>query len=466
MWFVRSEWLCNLLTEAAASHRPAEASRLLGEAFSASSPRLRARAYLRRILRETGLLFGTPAQPTSPASNAEPVVDQLLLAVIATYARIALDIAALLDAPPGPRPQQVLLLLAVLVGEEELAEEIEAALPQPAQLIPKRLWSRIESQLEKRAISVAGDPVYGLILHNTAVYADAQTFGRQAIDFFARGRLVWKNADRRLDCAGRHKALLARVLIGLACVERQPNFAAQRAILRQTRSLRLPRKPRRELRRAFTKFFTNPPPIDALAQQVRGSETRRFVLEQTILASLVDGSRSPREIAFIRRLAVQLRVSAEELDRIEVEMAEFFAKNRLIVDIYQVSPGAGALGEELIQSMQRALERNFYRLIREVRETGELSVLLTRAARGQQLTADERRKMRAQLIDVAKAIPALAIFAAPGGILLLIALAKVLPFNILPSAFQDEPEEDRLPRSTRRADAGAGQPGGADPRSP
>jgi hypothetical protein len=40
---------------------------------------------------------------------------------------------------------------------------------------------------------------------------------------------------------------------------------------------------------------------------------------------------------------------------------------------------------------------------------------------------------------VAKAIPALAIFAAPGGLLLLVALAKVLPFNLLPSAFQDEP---------------------------
>jgi hypothetical protein len=46
--------------------------------------------------------------------------------------------------------------------------------------------------------------------------------------------------------------------------------------------------------------------------------------------------------------------------------------------------------------------------------------------------------MRSQLIDVAKAVPALAIFAAPGGILLLLALAKVLPFDLLPSAFREE----------------------------
>ncbi|HZI16550.1 MAG TPA: LETM1 domain-containing protein [Myxococcus sp.] len=74
-------------------------------------------------------------------------------------------------------------------------------------------------------------------------------------------------------------------------------------------------------------------------------------------------------------------------------------------------------------------------------------MLLTKLARGQKLSGEERKRMREQLIDVAKAIPALAIFAAPGGILLLAALAKVLPFSLLPSAFQEaenteaEPEE-------------------------
>jgi hypothetical protein len=85
------------------------------------------------------------------------------------------------------------------------------------------------------------------------------------------------------------------------------------------------------------------------------------------------------------------------------------------------------------------LERNYHRFRREVRETGELYHLLSRAARRQPLTPEERRRMRAQLIDVAKVLPALAILAAPGGMLILIALGKVLPFNLLPSAFQDPP---------------------------
>ncbi len=92
--------------------------------------------------------------------------------------------------------------------------------------------------------------------------------------------------------------------------------------------------------------------------------------------------------------------------------------------------------------------------MQEARETGDLAVLLAKAARGVKLTGEERRRMRAQLIDVAKVIPALAIFAAPGGVLVLLALSKVLPFNLLPSAFQDEPAPTPPPVPA----LGAGEP--------
>lgn len=454
MWFGSSEWLFDLLRDAVASHRADEEVPRLNEAAAGPVPRARARAYLKQIVRETGLLFGTPARPSTAQPNAKAAEDQLLLAVVGTYARIALDIAKLMKAPEGPRLEQLLLLLAVLVGDRKVVQQLLSALAQsPVAPVSNSCWSRVERQLKQRGTSVSGDPVYRLILHNASVYADAQVFGRLAIDFFSRGSLRIAAAERRLAFAARQKALLAEVLVGLACVERQPNFAAQRAILRQTKELALSWKQRMRLNRALKSFFDTPPQIASLAGQVRSGELRRFVLEQTILGSLVDGSRSAREVAFIRSLAENLGVSAEELERIEIEMAEFFAIHRSILDVFRISAGAGAMGEELVQSMQRTLEKNFHRLMREVRQTGELSVLLTRAARGQKLSAQERRRMRVQLIDVAKAVPALAIFAAPGGILLLIALAKVLPFNILPSAFQDEPEEDLVPRSTRRADA-------------
>jgi ABC-type proline/glycine betaine transport system permease subunit len=54
------------------------------------------------------------------------------------------------------------------------------------------------------------------------------------------------------------------------------------------------------------------------------------------------------------------------------------------------------------------------------------------------LTPEEKRKVRLQLLDILKTIPALAIFALPGGSLVLPVLIRLLPFNLLPSAFEED----------------------------
>ena len=95
--------------------------------------------------------------------------------------------------------------------------------------------------------------------------------------------------------------------------------------------------------------------------------------------------------------------------------------------------------------MQAAVVDNLDRVMQEIRETGELTELLARAAGGQTLTAAEKAKVREQLVDLAKTIPALAIFAAPGGALLLPVLIKLLPFNLLPSSFADDRARLSLP---------------------
>jgi len=72
----------------------------------------------------------------------------------------------------------------------------------------------------------------------------------------------------------------------------------------------------------------------------------------------------------------------------------------------------------------------------EVRETHELYALLMKATR-HALSAEEKRKVRNQLYDIMKTIPALAIFALPAGGVILPILIRLLPFNLLPSSFDD-----------------------------
>ena len=76
------------------------------------------------------------------------------------------------------------------------------------------------------------------------------------------------------------------------------------------------------------------------------------------------------------------------------------------------------------------------RVVNEIRETQELYSLLMKSAK-EPLSREEKRKVQEQLMDILKTIPALAIFALPGGGLILPILIRLLPFNLLPSSFED-----------------------------
>ncbi len=79
--------------------------------------------------------------------------------------------------------------------------------------------------------------------------------------------------------------------------------------------------------------------------------------------------------------------------------------------------------------------RNKDRLIKEIRESGELMVLLGQSTI-RDLSTEEKSKVKEQLLDVCKSIPSLTIFLLPGGSVLLPLLMKFIP-RLLPSAFQD-----------------------------
>lgn len=439
-------WLKALLTRAVSSHMRDEVSAAAKKSAALGSPMARARAYLRYALRESGLLYGTPSKVSGERGGAE---ERLFLAVLESLCRIGLDLAYRVVAAPGPRAEQLLMLFAAMAGRlddaEEIHRRIESAFKKKGWPLSDKLWRRIEDALEARAMSLAGDPYYGLVLHNGALFSDAHLFGRLAISYFASATFSRESAERRSRFAAQQKALVAQVLIALSCAERRPSFPARRAILRQIEDLKLPDDVEESVRAFARKAFERPPSLTKTLKTVRSWELKRFILEQALLASLVDGRRSPKEIDFLAALSGELGFEPEQRKALELEVAEFYAKHRDVVDVFTVAAGAEVMGEELVDSMQATLEKNFQALLNEVKETGELSVLLARAARGQKLTRDEKRRMREQLLDVARAVPALAIFAAPGGVLLLIALAKVLPFSLLPSSFreaQDEPRYD------------------------
>jgi len=82
--------------------------------------------------------------------------------------------------------------------------------------------------------------------------------------------------------------------------------------------------------------------------------------------------------------------------------------------------------------------RNKNAVWQEVSESDEMLRQIWRFARGEKLTDDEQKQVREQLLDLAKVVPALGVFALPGGAVLLPMLARALPWDLLPSSFREK----------------------------
>ena len=89
-----------------------------------------------------------------------------------------------------------------------------------------------------------------------------------------------------------------------------------------------------------------------------------------------------------------------------------------------------------VEEIKELLHKNKKRFLLELQQSKEAMSLIKKATYTS-LTNDEKEKIKIQLLDICKSIPAFAIFMLPGGALLLPLLIKLIP-DILPSAFRDD----------------------------
>jgi hypothetical protein len=92
---------------------------------------------------------------------------------------------------------------------------------------------------------------------------------------------------------------------------------------------------------------------------------------------------------------------------------------------------------QTIDEVKELLHRNKLRFYQELSQSKEAMSLIKKSTHAS-LSEEEKQKIKIQLLDICKVIPAFAIFMLPGGALLLPLLIKLIP-DILPSAFREEP---------------------------
>jgi hypothetical protein len=425
-------WLETLVTSELDRHDPAAAlARLPAEVRGAGTPgdlAPAAQLLVARSLRRRRLDADAP-------SAADAFVEDVRL-----HVGLLLDLAALRGAAfdPARRKAEIAAMLAAAAGEWELAVEAEPRSSPPDRRAVARALRAAEETLRAR-LYPPGDPVRGLPLYPGLVAVQRRLLARVAMGHHRAGRLDPGALERHAAYAAVESALLAEALAGLFAAAEPADAHAVSVRRAQLARLGLPGPALKTARRAVAA----PRPPEAIARAAP-ERVRPFLAEQLFLALLRAGLAGEAAVRFVEAFAAATGLDAAALAAAKVEAAAQHGVHRVWLDALGGKPSSWqAFAEEwesatdqLVERVSAAVTDNLGAIVTEIRETGELGALLAKAASGGTLSAEERRKVRAQLLDLAKAVPALAIFAAPGGLLLLPLLAKLLPFELLPSAWE------------------------------
>ena len=442
------EWLLAVIGAVAAEQPTVPAKRL---------PLQQRRWALEVKLRASGLAYGTGAQDpavhvdpgAAPGVRAFAYFAGGLVRVCAQAASLSHDEWSVPGVPHAQavraRRAQLLAILAASAGEPEAAARLFAdpiGTPSPLE----KLADKTATRLCRRYLA-AGGPFAGLPLHNGLCAVEVRTCGTLALASFEHGRVSPAAVALTARAALTWRTMLVEILAGLARLQ-ENGAQSLRGMEQVIRTQRLPVREARTLRRALGQ----PREVEQIATDLHSEALRRFMLTQVLLASLMDGRLEPGEVEFVQRLAGATGVDADALSKLENEVAQFYADHKEALAALRLAETPEGLPHALTTRLEAAVLDNLDRLLQEIRETRELAELLAKATAGGTLSREEKAKVREQLVDLAKTIPALAIFAAPGGMLLLPILFKLLPFNLLPSSFVDPPPaRAALPAARRKS---------------
>lgn len=454
-------WLEALVAAELDRHDPAAAlARLPAEVRGAGSPEDLAPAAQLLVARS---LRRRRVEEEAPG-DVEAFLEDVRL-----HVGLLLDLAALRGAAfdPARGRAELAAALAAAAGDWEAAVVAEPDGPSgpPDARAAARALRAAEEVLRAR-FHPPGDPVHGLPLYPGLVAVHRRLLARIAMGHHRAGRLDPAALARHAAYAAAESALLAEALAGLLAAA-EPVDARALAVRRaQLGRLGLPH----DALRAARATVAAPRPPEALARAAP-ERVRPFLAEQLFLATLRARLAGEGPARFVEAFAGATGLDAAALAAAKVEAAAQHGVHRVWFDaIGGRPPSWHAFAREwesatdvLVERVSAAVTGNLDAIVTEIRETGELGTLLAKAAAGGALSGEERRKVRAQLVDLAKAVPALAIFAAPGGLLLLPLLAKLLPFEILPSAWERGKEKGGAAPPGGGADPAPGTPGGAAP---
>ncbi|WP_350288107.1 LETM1-related biofilm-associated protein [uncultured Croceitalea sp.] len=174
--------------------------------------------------------------------------------------------------------------------------------------------------------------------------------------------------------------------------------------------------------------------LDILQRNFTSCE-KKYLLDIACLTVWEDHSLDYTESEYIYGLGKDLNHDKNTIEIALKNVRIFFEKNREKIPYLKDTNLASKFYDGMTKNVSKIILRNSKRLKKELSESKELVLLLTKSTT-KELNEEERKKIQTQLLDIFKSIPSLAIFMLPGGAVLLPIFIKLIP-KLLPSAFDD-----------------------------
>lgn len=185
----------------------------------------------------------------------------------------------------------------------------------------------------------------------------------------------------------------------------------------------------------FSQFSTNITIENINLSFLKNQYEKYYMLDIAVMAMWNDMEIEKSEQDFLLELGSYIAIPDTFIAKSITEMDRFLSTNKHRIPYFNYSNPVKHFYDQTTQNVQTLITRNKGRLLEELTQSKELMQLLAKST-AKELSKEEKKKVKTQLLDICKSIPSLTIFLVPGGSLLLPILIKFIP-QLLPSAFNE-----------------------------
>ncbi len=163
---------------------------------------------------------------------------------------------------------------------------------------------------------------------------------------------------------------------------------------------------------------------------------KRFFLEVAVLTIWADKKVEQVELDFLKQFCHYLNFSDEDLENSMISIEGFMLEHWGELEYLQDKQDYQQVSEQFIKRVGKLAEKNKTRLLKKIHENDEASILMKKAS-SNELTLEEKEKVRLQLISVLRSIPTFGLLALPQQFLTLPILLKILPKNLFAEGIRE-----------------------------